>query len=325
MHRLILLFVLAALPVSGAMAMVAGEDELNALDYIPPSRFVGAWTATGNEVLLRPREAGYLLGDNLPLLLEYEPVWFASEIYALGEDEMTVEIFQFPSATDAFGFYSVSNVAFADLNPAPSVVHKPYDPPPSTQLETIRLIGDEFMEGHQDRFYFRIHTVESELALSGLRAALYLVNALPGSSVPARVAMLPGDSLVRGSERYIRGPEGLDLLTQWTGEDFLGFDDYTWEAAAGQIRLGSGEYYLLIIAEYEDADICRIAGDRLQRCFEEERWETVIVSPMRSGIHPRAFSDETYSSFWTEGKHLHLLWDLSSRSKLTSAISQYDS
>lgn len=322
--RKILFSAIAVIIIFSGPSVVA-EDELNALDYIPPNQFISGWVAAGNEVFDRPENLGWLLGDGLFLLLEYEPVWFATESYERGADLMTVEIYQFENVSDAFGFYSVSNAAFVELNPGPNEVNKPYDPPPASEFDTIRIINGEYIEGFQDTFYFRIQVIEEELHDTGIRAGLYMQGRLPGASIPAPMTgILPADNRVRGSERYLKGELGLDLLTAWTGYDFLGFREYDWKAVAAEYRVSSGYYYLLMITEYDDNDTAGIAADRLQDYFEDQYWETVMVPPMANGIHPRAFENESFAAFWSKGNQLWLIWDCGSQSKLTDAITQHE-
>jgi hypothetical protein len=307
----------------GGISTIA-QDEANALDYLPPSQFISGWVASGNEVFDHPDDLEWLLGDGLQLLLEYEPVWFATETYNRIDDEMVVELYQFQTSGDAFGFYSLSNAAFKEFVPDPYEVEKPYDPPPASQLGTVRIISKEFVEGYQDKFYFRIRTKEEELYDSGTRAALYLQMHLPGTSVPAAITgILPADGLVGGSERYVRGAAGLDYLAEWNAYDFLGFDEYDWKAVAGEYRVSGGKVFLLIIGEYEDDDTARIAGDRLQDYFQDSDWETVIVGSPDDSIHPRAFLGLTYAAFWVKDNHLWLLWDLDTPTDLNNAIADY--
>jgi len=300
---------------------ISAEDEKNALDYIPPSNFVGGWEANGNELLLHPNDAAFILGDDLPLLLEYDLVWFATETYGNYRDEITIEIYEFPSASDAYGFYGLSPTPYAEKDDITGIVVQPYGLPPTPKIDTIRNVADKFLEGCKDRFYFRI--VQENMSEDLYEIGVYMLARFPGSSTPADIiGVLPVDDRVMGTERYIRGPVGLDLLLQWNGDDVFGFDEFDWKAASGEYRLGGGEYCLLVVAEYEDADSCSSATELLQGYFQDHDWETVILSPLENGAHPRGFSRDTCAAFWPDGNHLVLLWDLTDLEALSAALSQ---
>ncbi len=302
------------------------QDDLNALDYIPPGYFLGGWQATGNELLSYPVNMGYLLSDDLPLLYEFDCIWYATETYESGNDQMIIEIFEFPSASDVFGFYSLSYIEPPE--PDAIVVMPNYQMPPPPQIDTVRHVtrgGTEWMEGYQDRFYFRITVQEEFLNQTGLHAGIYMLSNLPGQAIPANmVGILPGSDRIHGTERYIRGPVGLDLLIDTGGYDILGFDQYDYRGVVGQYRLGGGEYYLLFIAEYEDADTADAVADRLQGYFQDRDWETVMLGAMSDGTHPRGFSNEKHIAFWSVGDKLALLWDLSGLEELQSALGQME-
>jgi len=302
------------------------ETERNALDYIPPGQFVSGWEATGNEFVGSADRSGFLIGDLVPVAQEYDLVWFATETYARGQDEMSVEIFEFPSGSDAYGFYSISHID-PSIPPDAEVRSTEYDPAPPVEFGIVRRAGNnekEWLEGYKDRFYFRILIAEEELNDSGIRAGLYLLANLPGASIEAdMISILPAGDLVWGTQRYIRGPVGLSRIAATDGDDIFGFDEYTWRAAAGEYRLGGGSYYLLAIAEYEDEDTCEQAADRLKDWFTDAGWETVIVEPLRNGAHPRAFVSETCAAFWPDRDHLWLLWNLEDQDELTRALARF--
>ncbi len=307
--------------VTWATIISAEDEERNALDYLPPSNFVGGWEANENELLLHPNDAAFILGDDLPLLLEYDLVWLATETYGNYRDEITIEIYEFPSAGDAYGFYQLSPTPYAEKDDITGIVVQPYGLPPTPKIDTIRNVADQFLEGYKDRFYFRI--IQENMSEDLYEIGVYMLARFPGSSGPADIiGVLPVDDRVMGTERYIRGPVGLDLLLQWNGDDVFGFDQFDWKAASAEYRLGGGEYYLLVVAEYEDADSRSSATELLQGYFQDHDWETVMLGPLENGAHPRGFSSETYAAFWPDGNHLVLLWDLTDAEALNAALSQ---
>ncbi len=308
------------------VAALADEDEKNALDYLPSSNFISGWEATGNEFIARPVRAGYLIADDIPLLMEFDCLWYATETYSLGNDEMTIEIFEFSSGSDAFGYYTLSYLNTGYVHPDDAVEVKPYDPPPFAEIDTLRhnvFMGIEKFEAYKDRFYFRISVTEENLPQSGIRAGLYLLARLPGTASPSNmIGILPVDNLVRGTERYIRGPVGLGYILGAQEDDLFGFDEYEWKAVAGEYRLGGGEYYLRIIAEYEDYETCNAVESQLIDYFQDNGWETVIYACPLSSIRPIAFRDDFYIAFWSSGTNLTLIWDLTDMEALDSAVMQ---
>jgi len=301
----------------------ADEDDLNALDYLPEDNFTSGWEATGNEMLLHPEETVYILDDAAFLAMEFDLVWYATETYSNFVDELTIEIFEFPTTGDAYGFYSLSPVPYIEPDQETGIVVEPYGLPPAPKIDTIRVVENEFLEGYKDRFYFRVH--QEEVPDSLLQVGLHMLANLPGYATPSEmIGILPANERVMGSERYIRGMVGLDLLMQWHGEDYLGFEEYDVRAVGAEYRLGSGEYYLYVMAEYEDTETAEGALLDLVEYFEYWNWDTVILPPMDSGPHPRGYSNEKFAAFWQNDNFIHLVWDVTDVSHLRTAVGQHD-
>ncbi|MFH1676097.1 MAG: hypothetical protein ABIC40_03645 [bacterium] len=318
-----LLMVLSLLP-----SFAQAEDEgANALDYLPPSRFKAGWVASGNELFTDLRGAAFLLKGDIPLLREFGLRWYATETYTNFKGGITIEIFQFPSASDAFGYYALSPIPYIEPSPSPDIVVKPYDLPPPADIDSLRLISNEFIEGYKDKFYIRVKAENEDTRLDLMDVATYVLGSLPGMAIKADiVSVLPKDGLVMGTERYIKGPVGLNLLLSDLSieEDPFGFDSYSPEAAAGEYRLGGGEYFLLVVFKYKDTDSCTAVASALQGFFTDMDWQTLIVPPMESGYHPRAFSEESVSAFWPAGSNLWFCYDLTNAEKLVLALDLFD-
>lgn len=326
--KIILFFPLMSLILTVGTDAIASTEK-NALDYLPPSRFLGSWQATGNELVSSGRDVQWLLPDDYDLLQEFGLVMYATEIYSNSNKEMTIEIFEFPSASDAFGFYALSSIgyssAYIDDSQGVRVTVKPYSAPPAAEVDTIRIIENKFLEGYKDKFYYRLRIEQDTISQELMKVAVYIQGTLPGSAMKADlVASLPKSGLVFGTERYLRGVVGLNLLMDWNYEDILGFGEREWKAVAGEYRLGGGEYYLLIVAEYSDNDSAKISADQLQVYFQRQGWEPVVTPPLSNGGKPRAFLNKTGAAFWATGKKLFLIWDTSSLTSLQSALKQQD-
>jgi len=304
------------------------REDMNALDYIPPSQFVSGWQAEGDEILAHPEQAGWLIGNDIYLLAEYDCEWVATENYSRGADTMTVIIYEFPSASDAYGFYTVSYIEPPD--PEEIEIHPAYHTSPPPEIETIRRVtynDTEYLEAYQDKFYLRVIVAEEELNQTGLRASLAILGTFPGYAVPAdMISILPGDNLIRETVRYIRGPAGLTRVVGDYGHEL--FDFRTWEIgiAAGEYRAGESNYYLAIYAEFEDSDGAQTSALEMQEFFQDIGWETIVYAPLECGIHPRVFADEMndmYVAFWTDGEHLVLLWNMPDTGVLAIALEEH--
>jgi hypothetical protein len=238
---------------------------------------------------------------------------------------MVIEIYEFDSAADAYGYYQLSNVDFTPAPSSPGAAVLRYGLPPDPQFDTIRSIGNSFLEGWKDRFYFRVKMEDNQLPNELLDVAIYLLGSFPGSSIPPDIiGILPQDDLVVGTERFIHGPTGLKMLLGWSGDDIFGFDEYTWEAAGGEYRLGGGEYYLLVGVKYDEEGAADSVVERLQGYFQDHGWQTVIVPPMSFGAHTRAFHNESFAAFWSHDNRLWLIWDASNQEKLLDALNRQD-
>jgi len=323
MNRSILFIILILIPISTILQ--AQEEDSNALDFIPPSQFVSGWIAESDEILARPEDAGWLVGEDAWLLEEYECKWIASENYTRGDDQMSVEIYEFPSASDAFGFYSVSYIEPPD--PEEIEVSAPYHSPPPAEIETIRQVTydeTQYLEAYKDRFYFRVIVSEDEFYQAGIRAALAVLSTLPGTAIPAdMVSILPGDDLIRGTERYIRGPVGLSRVMGETGYDLFDFNTWDIKIAAGEYRAGESDFYFAVYAKFDESDGAETTALEMQDFFQDTDWETVMVGPLSCGIHPRVFQDEIYTAFWPNGESLVLLWDITDGEALSAALEEH--
>jgi len=312
---------LAAIPSTQSFAQ---EDESNALDFIPPSQFVSGWEASGHEILAPPMRATWLLADDLDLLLEFDLQWYATETYTQGEDEMVVEIFEFKSTSDAFGFYNLSYIELPD--PEAIEVEPPYGNPPLSNIETIRRVtynNSEYLEAYQDKYYVRVKTKSEYLTVSGTKAALWILGRIPGFPGKADLlGILPTDNLVVGTERYILGPVGLDRIMPTNGYDLFGNNEYDWKAAAAEYRIGSGEYYLMVGVEYDDTDTAEAMVGSVSDYFTDGRYEPVLVRPFESGIIPHGYSGDNYLVIWSDGNYLWLIWDASDLDSLLAALGQ---
>ena len=136
------------------------------------------------------------------------------------------------------------------------------------------------------------------------------------------ISNLPSTNLVFGTEKYLRGPVGLGRLTGLGDKDIMGLGDSSAKAVAGEYRVGSGQYYLLVIAEYKDANTANAAQDKLMQYFQDQQWQTVMMQPMAKGQHPRGFSQKKFTAFWVSGSQLYWIWDCDSQAQLNAAMGQ---
>jgi len=306
-------------------ASPARSEDKNALDYLPPDNFISGWEATGNEVFSHVGELGYLLGDDVDLLTEFNAIWYASETYSDFEKRLVIEIYEFDNVAGAYGYYQLANVNYIPEPTTPGVEVVRYGLPPQPQFDTIRTVGTSFLEGWKDRFYFRVRSEDSELPDQFLNVAIFLLGSLPGNAIPPDIiGILPRNDLVIGTERYVRGPVGLEILLDSVRGDIFGVNERTWEAAAGEYRLGGGEYYLLVGVKYDENGAADSAVESMQEHFQNDGWQTVIVPAMSSGAHPRAFQKDFCMAFWSHDNKLWLVWDVSSQEKLLDALHQQD-
>lgn len=310
------------LPVS--IFITASDNPKNALDYIPPDNFIGGWEANGDPIFVKPEKAGHFVSEPVEILKEFNAVWFASQLYSNYDSEMTIEIYEFATQSDAYGFYQIAPI----LNTAPplseGIKFKPYAPPPKCEIDTIRFIANRYLEAFKGRFYFRVKSDPEKGLAPLIDIGLYMLASLPGSSVQAdMLSYLPLKNLVRGSERYIKGPAALNLLLGLTDEDIFKIKENDACAVAGEYRLGGGEYYLLVIFKYKDFETTSSVADSLQKYFQEKKWKTEIIPPIKKGLNPRAFSNKTYIAFWPNNDLIYFIWDTSNREQLLKALKQF--
>jgi hypothetical protein len=320
MRTLLLISLLIFIPLVSNPAIAADK---NALDYLPSDNFLFGWVATGDENMASPRTIGSMFKSD-PLLLEYNPQYYASETYSNSTEQMTIEIYEFDNSSDAWGYYQLNNIPLTDLKPSAGITIAPYSVAPATIFDTIHKINNDFLDGYKDRFYFRLKRESGDDPSTLLDIGIYMLGHFPGDTNPATmVSLLPDSNISGGTERYIHGPIGFGILTGLTVDKIPTFKD-KWTAVAAQYRITSGVYYLLSIIEFENSAKATNAVEELQEYFQDQHWDTVMVPTMKNGAHPRGFSDKSFTAFWSDGSHVWMISDAKSQDRLLNAINQYD-
>ena len=187
------------------------------------------------------RELEKLAGGEAAVLREYGAMGAERAEYTRGTSRWQVTLFHMQDRTGAFGAHSL-------LRGMGPVV-------PLGEAGTRTAVRYAFYQGNS---FILADALADEASLGAL--AQHLAG-LPEhvASLPILGSFLPTEGLLRGSEQYFLGPQGLARVFAPAPGDWVGFA-YGAEVQLARYRLGGGEAVLLLIS-YPTP---QIAGDRMR-------------------------------------------------------------
>jgi hypothetical protein len=231
-------------------------------DLLPADGVVGGWRRTEPVRVYTGPELYELIDGGAEVFFEQGFERVTVQQYALGSDEIGIELFAMRDAAAALAIY----------------LARCGEETPVEGLELRHSAGRHELLAVQGRFYAVIENLSgrAERAADLLAFARALAPRLPAPEPVAALGLLPKEGRVSGSERLIRGPLALQAFIQLGEGDILQLAGGVTAAAAGY--QGPVGRFTLVVAPYDDAEAARRVFGHLQANLDPEIRPLAITS-----------------------------------------------
>jgi len=224
---------------------------------IPAIIRIPGWIQSGNARIFTGKNLPAQIGEEAVIFLQYEFRGLSVRTYlpvkrtAKNKSwKIRLEIFEMTSPPDAFGILSV---------------RKRKDGWVSQRISTVNWIGSQEAGFAKGNLFIRLRTEGiEEIEIEKIAITIAAAIRLPENPLPPAVAWLPGENLVPGSERYIRGELAAAALSPLLTGDFWGFRDG--ETRGYSARYAPADSILIILDFGKDPGDLR---DRATGLFKE--------------------------------------------------------
>ena len=251
------------------------------MDLLPADEVVPGWKRAEPPRVYSASELYELIDGGAEIFFEHGFESVTVQNYALGADEIVVDLYAMRDAAAALGIYLGR---CGDETPAPG-------------LDLRHTAGRHELLLVQGRFYVVIENLSgrAERAADLVAFARALVPRLPAPE-PVRVLdLLPAHGRVPGSERLIRGALALQSFIQLGEDDILQLGGRVTAAAAGY--QGPNGRFTLVVVPYADSATARLAFEHIQTHLDREirplsRTASRLVFGDYSGSYGEVLLDE---------------------------------
>lgn len=225
-------------------------------NFLPGPALTGPWIPDGSPKMYRGADLFEYINGGAEIFHEYGFIRLIAQNYILGEQSVTIEVYEMEHPKAAFGIYSVQR-----------------DPEmPALDAGDRGTNAENMVSFCQDRFYALIHTGAPDGAAGEILARMahdvsQRINR--HSQLPDLAGTLPRRYLVPGSEGYVGGLLGLNTQLYLGNSNILGLNGRTVEGVFAQYRTAGNEAELLVI-RYPDSDAADAAHDAVAKLFREK-------------------------------------------------------
>jgi len=207
---------------------------------IPAVIRIPGWIQSGNTRKYNGKNLSSAVGEESATFLQYGFRELSVRSYLPAKRtakskgrKMRLEIFEMASPQDAFGIFSV---------------RKGRDGRASQQIQAVNWIRSKEAGLVKGNAFIRLRAEEiDETEIEKIALSLATAIRLSGNPIPPAIAWLPGEDLIAGSERYIRGDLAAAALSPLLAGDYWGFGN-------GETRGYSAKYSpadsMLIILDF---------------------------------------------------------------------------
>jgi hypothetical protein len=270
-----LALVIAAL--AGAEPGVSRRDE----ERLPADGAVPGWRRTEPARVYSGPELYELIDGGAEIFFEHGFERVTVQKYALGADEIVVDLFAMRDAAAALGIYLGR---CGEETPAPG-------------LDLRHTAGSYELLAVQGGFYVVVENLSgrAERAADLVAFARALAPRLPAPEPVGALDLLPVEGRVPGSERLIRGPQALEAFIQLGEDDILQLGGRVTAAAASY--QGPPGRFTLVVVPYADSATARGAFEHVQTHLDREirplsRTASRLVFRDYSGTYGEVLLDE---------------------------------
>jgi hypothetical protein len=278
---------IAAIGGAGSGARRGDEERLPADEVVP------GWTRAEPARVYSGPELYELIDGGAEILFEHGFERVTVQKYALGPDEIVVDLYAMRDAAAALGIYLGR---CGDETPAPG-------------LDLRHTAGRHELLAVQGRFYVVVENLSgrAERAADLVAFARALAPRLPEAEPVPVLDLLPTNGRVPGSERLIRGPLALESFIQLGEGDILQLGGRVTAAAAGY--QGPAGRFTLVVVPYADSATARRAFAHVQTHLDRE------IRPLSRTASRLVFRDYsgTYGEVLLDGARIELRLGLAER------------
>jgi hypothetical protein len=268
MKRLLLLWVVAALPLHG-------QVKSPGLDLMPPDGFLQNWEKSDPARVFTAADLYGFIDGGAELFLEFGFEQLAVQRYrprtpATGntrpQGQIQLEVYRMTDPTAATGIY-LMNCGKESPDPA------------FRERHTVNPFQLRFK---RDRCYVIVNNLDGDKRNlpQMLEFGRYVASRLPAETPPEALKALPQANLIKDSQRLIRGPYALQAIYTLGEGDVLQLERKV-TAVAGSYEMPGGRY-TLILADYSNPAAAAAAFEHLRRNLDTylkvvERSEKALV------------------------------------------------
>ncbi len=228
---------LAALPAMGlARGEGAATGQIVASDApVPGPSFAPGWVKVGAMRAFTGQDLFNQIDGGAELFLEFGFIKLRLQAYARGKAELTLNAYEMESAASALGIYLM----------------KMGRETPFAEIKARNSSEDAQMTILKGRWFVQVDNMGDEPA--GRSEAVALANAflagIPDEAAVSPLASLPREDIVPGSERWVRGPYGLQPYFTFGEGDILSQGGKVFGALA-EYKSPGGETCSRLIVRY---------------------------------------------------------------------------
>jgi hypothetical protein len=230
-----------AIAAIGAAAGTGPSAPRGDESLLPAGDAVPGWKRTEPPRVYSGSELYELIDGGAEIFFEHGFERVTVQRYALGADEIGIDLYAMRDAAAALGIY----------------LARCGDETPAAGLGLRHTAGRHELLAVQGRFYVVVENLSgsAERAVDLVAFARVLAPRLPAAEPVAALDALPKDGRLPGSERLIRGPLALESFIQLGEGDILQLGGRVTAAAANY--QGPAGRFTLVVVPYPDAATAR--------------------------------------------------------------------
>ena len=269
-------------------AIARAEPDVSRGDegLLPADEIVPGWKRAEPARVYAGPELYELIDGGAEIFFEHGFARVTVQKYALGADEIVVDLYAMRDAAAALGIYLGR---CGDETPAPG-------------LDLRHTAGRHELLAAQGRFYVVVENLSgrAERAADLVAFARALAPRLPVAEPVPVLDLLPKSGRVPGSERLIRGPLALESFIQLGEGDILQLGGQVTAAAASY--QGPAGRFTLVVVPYADSATARRTFAHVQAHLDRE------IRPLSQTASRLVFRDYsgTYGEVLLDGARIEL-------------------
>ncbi len=229
--------VAAALAFMAACGSPASSQAVRAEAPVPGPAFAAGWAASGPQRVFTGQDLFNQIDGGAELFLEFGFARLRLQAFAKDKAELTLNAYEMESAAAALGVYLMK---MGRETPYPEIGARN-----SSEEAQMTMV--------KGRYFVQVDNLGDEPAPRAEAAALAnaFLAGVADETVRMPLELLPGEGLVAGTERLIRGPYGLQPYFTFGEGDILSLGGRVF-GALGLYRTPAGAEHTRLVVPYPD-------------------------------------------------------------------------